>query len=127
MEVRMSPHRQDEESNSFVPKLWREAVERQIDAVRDQVEHLQDQVVEVKHHVEERVAEALKDLEKRIDETSKRVTMIDTNTQEVVGILRDWKGAMRVLKFTAKVIAPLGVIATTISAIFGLLKFFGVL
>lgn len=97
----------DEDEGAFDPEIWRRAVEIQIDSLKEGLEDLEAKV------------------DRRFVESQGKIATIDQNTTEVVEILRDWKGAMRVLKFTAKVIAPLSVIATAItaaSALLGLLK-----
>ena len=88
-----------------MPEVWRQAIEFQIDVLGARIT----------------------ELETRCDVYEMKIGSIDANTREVVEILRDWKGAMKVLKFTAKIIAPLGVIATAATAIVTLLKMSGFL
>jgi hypothetical protein len=75
--------------------MWRRVVDIQIEGMRHSIE----------------------DLQGRMDASDHRLSAIDSNTTEVVEILRDWKGAMSVLKFISKVIAPIGAIATVAVAV----------
>lgn len=118
----------------LIPDIWRKAVEIQIDALRCQIEALEEKFDLTKDELEGQFEATKQDFNSKldmmrgkIDGLERTITAVDRNTAEVVAILRDWKGAMNVLKFTSKVIAPIGAIATALAAIFGLLRFFGVL
>jgi hypothetical protein len=83
-------------------ELWRQVLDRQVDTLRDKIDAM----------------------DQRIELAEKRIDTIHDNTAEAVTILRDWKGAMAVLKFTAKFVAPIGAIITTVAAVIAAFKAF---
>lgn len=89
--------------DDFQLDVWRRAIEFQIDILHTR----------------------LSEVEGKTEATETKIQAIDANTSEVVTILRDWKGAMSVLKFVSKIAVPIGAIATAVAAVWGLFKLFG--